>query len=192
MSTIIDLVILFTNFFYIGAFSFGGGNAMIPFIEDVVRSNGWMTSGQFADMIAISQITPGPIAINMATYVGFNVAGPIGSVVATLAVSCPAFILILIIMRFILEKFNNSFYVKAVFIGLRPAVVGLIAVAVLNVATIALYNKEIYNQTSSVVQSINYLGVFITIASFIAMYKWRIHPIKCILVAGIFGALFMN
>lgn len=177
---------LFISFLYIGSVSFGGGNAMIPFIQELVEKYGWMDAAGFADMLAISQVTPGPIAINMATYVGYTVAGPIGSFFSTLAVSLPAFTLITLIMRFILKKFQDSPYMKGILHYLRPAVVGLISVAVVNVASIALVNTG-----ESGLGSINILGVCITIGSLIAMLKFKVSPIVCIIIAGIIGVIAM-
>lgn len=187
---LVKLLILFGNFFYIGAFSFGGGNAMIPFIQQLVEKNGWMTASQFADMLAISQVTPGPIAINMATYVGFTVAGPLGSLMSTIAVCLPAFILISLVMGFILDKFKDSKYVKAVLNGLRPAVVGLIGVAIVNVSAIALVNEPVIGDFSHIVGNINYIAVIITITSLIAILRWKVHPVVCIIGAGVLGLIF--
>ena len=123
---------LFYTFFKIGLFGFGGGYAMLSMIQgEVVTRYGWLTPQEFTDIVAISQMTPGPIGINSATYVGFTATGSIwGSVIATLAVVLPSFILMLVISKFFL-KYQKHPAVEAVFSGLRPAVVGLLASAAL-------------------------------------------------------------
>ena len=123
---------LFYTFFKIGLFGFGGGYAMLSMIQgEVVTRYGWLTSQEFTDIVAISQMTPGPIGINSATYVGFTATGSVwGSIIATLAVVLPSFILMLAISKFFL-KYQKHPAVEAVFSGLRPAVVGLLASAAL-------------------------------------------------------------
>ena len=123
---------LFYTFFKIGLFGFGGGYAMLSMIQgEVVTRYGWLTSQEFTDIVAISQMTPGPIGINSATYVGFTATGSVwGSIIATLAVVLPSFILMLAISKFFL-KYQKHPVVEAVFSGLRPAVVGLLASAAL-------------------------------------------------------------
>lgn len=123
---------LFITFFKIGLFSFGGGYAMLALIQDeVVNKHNWITIGQFTDIIAISQVTPGPIAINTATYIGFQSSGSVlGSFVATFGVSLPS-ILITTLLYLFLSKFNNHPIIQNAFKGLRPIVVGLILSAAL-------------------------------------------------------------
>lgn len=122
---------LFLSYLKIGFFGFGGGYAMLSLIHsEVVVRNGWLTNGEFSDIVAISQMTPGPIAINSATYIGYEVAGLLGSVVATVAVCLPALTIMMLITRFFLRLRNNR-YVKGVVIGMRPVVVGMIASAAL-------------------------------------------------------------
>ncbi|MDN6852659.1 MAG: chromate transporter, partial [Tetragenococcus koreensis] len=111
---------LFYEFFKTGLFSVGGGLATMPFLYDMADRTGWFTYGQLADMIAISESTPGAIGINMATYVGYLTVGPVGGIIATVGLVSPAIIIIMIIGGF-LTKFRNNFYVDAVFYGLRPA-----------------------------------------------------------------------
>lgn len=132
---------LFFEFCKVGLFSVGGGLATIPFLTDMGERTGWFTSGQLADMIAISESTPGPMGVNMATYVGFTTAGLPGGVVATLGLVFPSIIVILIIAKF-LQKFRQSRVVDGVFYGLRAASVALITAALLQVARIALMFHE--------------------------------------------------
>ena len=128
------LIQLFVSFFKIGAFSFGGGYAMLPLLEkEVIKTHNWMSSREFIDIFAISEMTPGPIAVNSATFLGYKVAGFIGAFTATFAVILPSFIVISLIFAFIL-KFKNSPYVDWIFKGIRPIVLGLILAAGITVA----------------------------------------------------------
>ena len=125
------LLQLFLSYLKIGFFGFGGGYAMLSLIHsEVVVRNGWLTNGEFSDIVAISQMTPGPIAINSATYIGYEVAGFWGSVVATVAVCLPALTIMMLITRFFLRLRDNR-YVQGVVMGMRPVVVGMIASAAL-------------------------------------------------------------
>jgi chromate transporter len=130
---------LFFEFFRTGLFAVGGGLATLPFLYHISDSTGWFTHAQLADMIAVSESTPGPMGVNMATYVGFTVGGVPGAVVATLGLVAPSIIVILIIAKF-LAKFRTNKTVDAVFYGLRPASCGLIAAAGLSVVALALLN----------------------------------------------------
>ena len=125
------LLELFLSYLKIGFFGFGGGYAMLSLIQnEVVMQRGWITASQFSDIVAISQMTPGPIAINSATYIGYTVAGFWGSVVATLAVSLPAMTLMILITRFYLRLRSNR-YVAGAMSAMRPVVIGMIAAAAL-------------------------------------------------------------
>jgi chromate transporter len=127
------LLRLFFTFAKIGAFSFGGGYAMLPLIShEVVTSHQWVTLNEFVDVIALSQATPGPIAINSATYIGYKVAGFWGSVVATLGVVSPS-LMIMLTLAFLFYRYRNVALVKDIFRGIRPVVVVLIAAAALSV-----------------------------------------------------------
>lgn len=122
---------LFVSYLKIGFFGFGGGYAMLSLIHsEVVVRNQWLTNGEFSDIVAISQMTPGPIAINSATYIGYEVAGVLGSVVATVSVCLPALTIMMLITRFFLRLRDNR-YVRGVVMGMRPVVVGMIASAAL-------------------------------------------------------------
>lgn len=126
------LWLLFKTFFLIGLFGFGGGYAMLPLIQkEIVFKHAWLTAQQFADIIAVAEITPGPIAINTATYVGYQIAGLTGSVFATLGVVAPSFILIATLANIVLKNKNNPYF-QGVFRGLRPIVVALIIGAAIN------------------------------------------------------------
>ena len=125
------LLQLFASYLKIGFFGFGGGYAMLSLIHsEVVVHNEWLTNGEFSDIVAISQMTPGPIAINSATYIGYEVAGIWGSIVATIAVCLPALTIMMLLTRFFLRLHDNS-YVKGVVSGMKPVVIGMIMAAAL-------------------------------------------------------------
>ena len=168
------LLKLFITFFKIGLFSFGGGYAMLPLIsKEVVYNNHWLDAKEFADLIAISQATPGPIAINGATYVGYRVGGFWGSIFSTLGVVLPSFIIMLLIIKFF-NAFKNNEYVENAFLGLRPATIGLIAAA----AVLVSYDSFI-----------DFKSVLIFTGVFIASYKYKADPILLTVAAGIVGSI---
>ena len=167
---------LLSVYLKIGLFGFGGGYAMLSLIQfEVVDKHHWLTLQQFMDIVAISQVTPGPIGINSATYIGYTVTGNVwGAILATFAVCLPSFLLVLFISYFF-AKFKNNIYVKAAMSGLLPMSVALIAAAAL-----LLMNKENF---------IDYKSLFIFAAAFILTWKYKIHPILMICLAGTAGLL---
>ncbi|MEG0647564.1 MAG: chromate transporter [Bacteroides sp.] len=175
---------LFYTFFKIGLFGFGGGYAMLSMIQgEVVTQYGWLSSQEFTDIVAISQMTPGPIGINAATYVGYTASGNVwGSVIATFAVILPSFILMLTISKFFL-KYQKHPTVEFVFKGLRPAVVGLLASAAL-----VLMNTENFGSPSTDMYSF-VVSVILFLIAFIGTRKFRINPILIIVACGIAGLL---
>lgn len=132
---------LFSEFFQIGLFAVGGGPATIPFLMDIPERHSWYTKTDVVDMLAVSESTPGPIGINMATYAGFRAAGLPGGITATLSLVLPSIIVIIIVAR-ILEKFSKNPYVRTVFSGIRPLVTGLIATAVCGIFEAALFTDS--------------------------------------------------
>ena len=175
---------LFYTFFKIGLFGFGGGYAMLSMIQgEVVTRYGWLTSQEFTDIVAISQMTPGPIGINSATYVGFTATGSVwGSIIATLAVVLPSFILMLAISKFFL-KYQKHPVVEAVFSGLRPAVVGLLASAAL-----VLMNAENFRSPKEDMYSF-IISCLIFLVAFVGTRKYKINPILMIVACGIAGLI---
>ena len=175
---------LFYTFFKIGLFGFGGGYAMLSMIQgEVVTRYGWLTSQEFTDIVAISQMTPGPIRINSATYVGFTATGSVwGSIIATLAVVLPSFILMLAISKFFL-KYQKHPVVEAVFSGLRPAVVGLLASAAL-----VLMNAENFSSPKEDMYSF-IISCLIFLVAFVGTRKYKINPILMIVACGIAGLI---
>ena len=164
----------------LGLFGFAGGYAMLPLIQREVVDSGWITSQMFTAIVAISQMTPGPIGINSATYIGYVVTGSVlGSLVTTLTVVLPPFILTLIAAHYI-ERHKQSTFIKGAFMGLRPVVVGLIASAAL-----LLMNSENFGYEVSE----RMITIAICVASFCIVYFTRVHPILVIILAGITGLL---
>ena len=184
------LLRLFWEFFKIGLFAVGGGMATIPFLYDLSDRTGWFTYSQLADMIAISESTPGPIGVNMSTYVGYEMAGIAGSIFTTLGVVTPSSIIIVIVSIF-LQKFRDNRYVESAFYGLRPASSGLIASAALSVTTVALLMDGW--TWGTLLGSIRWPAV--ALAAFLAVVtnlkqtkKW--HPIAFLGFSAVVGIVF--
>lgn len=175
---------LFYTFFKIGLFGFGGGYAMLSMIQgEVVTRYDWVSTQEFTDIVAISQSTPGPIGINAATYVGFTATGSIwGSVIATFAVVLPSFTLMLTISKFFL-KYQKHPAVEAVFSGLRPAVVGLLASAAL-----VLMNVENFGSPTDDTYTF-VISIIIFLVAFIGTKKYHANPILMIIACGIAGLI---
>lgn len=183
---------LFYEFFKTGLFAVGGGLASIPFLYDISDKTGWFTYEQLADMIAISESTPGAIGINMATYIGYLTAGPLGGIVATIGLVTPSIIIILIIARF-LAKFRNNPFVEASFYGLRPASTALIAAAGVSVVWIDLFNPSRLIDANDWVGFVNWKSLFLAVILFLLMRHRRlkkVHPIFFIAIAAIIGIVF--
>ena len=184
---------LFWEFFKTGLFAVGGGMATLPFLYSMSDTTGWFTHAQLADMIAVSESTPGPIGVNMATYVGFTAAGIPGAVIATLGLITPSIIIILIIAR-VLTAFRQNKYVDAAFYGLRPCSVGLIAAAGLLVVKIALFDFDLFKQTGVLLDLFNWkaillAAVLIVLTRYVKPLK-KLHPVIFILGSAALGALF--
>jgi chromate transporter len=184
---------LFFEFFRAGLFAVGGGLATIPFLQDISLRTGWYSAGDLANMIAVSESTPGPMGVNMATYVGFEIAGVPGAVVATLGLICPSIIIILIISKF-LQKFRQSRGVDAVFYGLRPASTALISAAGISVVAIALLNTSAWDGTASSLGQVFQWKCIILAAVLLVCTNIKklksLHPIVWILLAAVAGIVF--
>ena len=180
---------LFWEFFKTGLFAVGGGLATLPFLTDMSKTTGWFTSADIADMVAVSESTPGPLGINMATYIGNKTAGIPGGIIATLGLITPAIIIICVISLF-LTKFRDSKVVKRVFYGLRPASTGLIAAAGIGVAKIALLNLPAFEAGGGIAVLFNWKLVILAVACFIAFRKIKVHPIVFILASAAVGVIF--
>ena len=184
---------LFYEFFKTGLFAVGGGMATIPFLTDMSQRTGWFTAGQLADMIAVGESTPGPIGVNMATYVGFTTAGVPGAVIATVGLVTPSVIIILIVARF-LQAFRQNRYVDAVFYGLRPCSVGLIAAAGMSVVVLSLLNTELFAATGNVADLFRWKCLILA-AVLLVCTRWvpkvkDLHPVVMILASAVVGAVF--
>lgn len=184
---------LFIEFFKTGLFAVGGGMATLPFLYAMSDSTGWFSHAQLADMIAVSESTPGPIGVNMATYVGFSTAGIAGAVAATVGLVTPSVIVILLIAK-ALQAFRSNKYVDAAFYGLRPCSIGLIAAAGLLVVRVALLNTELYSLTGSFPDLFNFkalilAAVLVVLTRYFKPTKGR-HPVLFIAISALAGALF--
>ena len=191
---------LFYEFFKVGLFSVGGGLATLPFLRHLGEVTGWFSAADLANMVAVSESTPGAMGINMATYVGFTVGGQsglpggniVGAVIATLGLVAPSILVILIIAKF-LQKFRQSRVVDGVFSGLRPASTGLIAAAGLSVAQIALLTGAAWTGWNSLAAIINWKGIILAAAVFVCMQVKalkKLHPIVYIAAAAVIGVVF--
>jgi len=182
------LLQLFLSFFKIGIFTFGGGYAMIPLITDEVIAHAWVESTDILiDFIAISESTPGPFAINIATFIGFEQAGVLGDIVATLGVVLPSFIIILFI-AIAFKRFSTNKYVRGFLDGVRPVVPGII----LSVAIVFIL-KGVFGISGFEYQDFTFeVGAIIifAISFFVSKLKKKIHPIYIVLISGILGLIF--
>ena len=187
------LIRLFFEFLKIGLFSVGGGMATLPFLYDMADKTGWFTYAQIADMLAVSESTPGPIGINMATYVGYTTAGIPGALAATIGTIIPGIALVLIITA-ILDKFRNNVYVEGAFYGLRPASVGLITEAGILVVEISLMNTALYQQTGSIADLFQWKAIVLA-AILLVLTRWvkktkGLHPVYFIAFSAVVGIVF--
>ena len=189
---------LFFRFFFVGLFSVGGGLATLPFLTEMAEVTGWFTQTDISNMIAISESTPGPIGINMATYVGFQTGegfagtagGFLGALIAPLGLTAPALIIVLAISKMLL-RFRFSKYVEWVFYGLRAASLGLIASACLGVARIAFFSADAFSQSADFFAAVDYKSIILSVLIFLGVKKFKkIHPIVFILIAAAVGILF--
>ncbi len=184
---------LFWEFFKTGLFAVGGGMATLPFLYDISTRTGWFTHAMLADMVAVSESTPGPIGVNMATYVGYTTAGIPGAVIATLGLITPSVIIILLIAR-ALKAFKSNPLVEAGFYGLRPCSIGLIAAACYLVIKIALFNPEVYAETGRLADLFNVKAIALA-AVLLVCTRWvkklkGLHPVFFILASALVGVVF--
>ena len=186
---------LFLTFLEIGAVSFGGGYGMISLVREKVISNGWLTDGEFLNMIAVAESTPGPIAVNMATFVGSTQGGVLGSALATLGVILPAFIIMLIIASLIknLLKYKG---VQAVLGGIRPAVVGLIVATASTMILSTVIGVSASGFSLSIPDMVKNIGIFAAVVGAAALYKKlrkkKISPILLIVFSGVLGLILFS
>lgn len=177
---------LFWAFFQIGLFSFGGGYAAVPLIQNqIVETNHWLEMGQFADLITIAEMTPGPIAVNSATFVGQQIAGAAGAVVCTFGCILPSLIVVLL-LSYLYIKFRNLQVVQGILTGLRPAIVAMIASAGLSLLVLALFNASL---DKIVLSDFRIVEGIIFLVSLILLRKFKVNPIAVIFGSGIIGTL---
>lgn len=200
MNEVFDLII---QFFITGLLAFGGGMATLPFLYDMSDNFGWFKKSDVLQMLAVSESTPGPIGVNMATYVGFTVLASygigwaiLGGIISTLSLVLPSVIVIIIVSK-LLDKFKNSPLVDSIFVAIRPASLALIAASWLGVlySTMLIIPKDyvfsLSSSSTSLLSLINWKGVALFIVLFISM-KWlkKLHPIVFILISAVIGIIF--
>lgn len=173
---------LFWSFFQIGLFSIGGGYAAMPLIQNqVVTLHNWLSMKEFADVITISQMTPGPIAINSATFVGIQIAGIPGAIIATIGCVAPSCIIVLS-LAFIYYKFRGLSVIQGVLAGLRPAVIAMIASAGISLVMLAFWNgKEV------TLPNFDYIAVILFAVALFVLRKWKVNPIYVMIGTGVIG-----
>lgn len=179
----IGILIMFWEFFKTGLFAVGGGMATIPFLYDMAKRFPWFSQDIIPDMIAISESTPGPIGVNMATYAGYTAFGIFGGIVATLGLVLPSFIIILIVSKF-LDKFGDNFNVKAAFYGIRPVVTGLIFLAAVEIFKAVIIKSF---TLSPFYIDVDIKAVILFAVLLVLTNKIKIHP-----VFYVFGAAFLG
>jgi chromate transporter len=175
---------LFVGFFKIGLFTVGGGYAMLPLMQQEIAKYGWITAAEFVDIIAIAEMTPGPISVNAATFAGFRSAGVLGSIVATAALTLPSLLVILPLANF-WEANQDHPVLKAIFSGIKPAVAGLIVAAAIYIGQTALQHDPLLTQNAGF--PIDFRSVLIAVAVFVAVRKRKVDPIKAIIVSALVG-----
>ena len=182
---------LFYEFFKAGLFAVGGGLATLPFLYDISDATGWFTHAQLADMVAVSESTPGPIGINMSTYVGYTTGGIPGAVIATLGLVTPSIIVILIVAGF-LRAFKDNRYVKAAFYGLRPASTGLITAACWSLVAISLLRLDAFS-AGGLLAVFNWKALLLAAALLALTHVKKLkdlHPAAFLALSAVVGVVF--
>ena len=177
------LLSLFLTFFKIGAFTFGGGYAMLPLIQADVLAHGWVSQEELINFIAVSESTPGPFAVNIATYIGSEMGGILGSVCATLGVVLPSFLIILLVARFY-EKFKTNTIVSGCMSGLKPAVIGLIGGAVISIGKTVFVSELVSMQVFYDIKTYVSFAIFAVMA--VLAFR-KVHPIWIVVLSAAIG-----
>lgn len=180
MGVYLEMMLVFAM---IGLFCFGGGYGILPFIQGEVIDRGWMTAQEFVNVIAVSESTPGPLGINVATYVGYKMGGLVGAAFSTIGLMLPAFFLVLLVTRLLQTEKGSSLW-KRFTIGIRPVVVGLIFYAAWAIA------KTVLVHSGAAGMQLDWCGIVLAIIGFVAVQKLKVHPVLLIGTAAILGALF--
>lgn len=181
MSLYLEMMIVFAM---IGLFCFGGGYGILPFIQGEVIGRGWMSAQEFVNIIAVSESTPGPLGINVATYVGFKMGGILGAVFSTVGLMLPAFFLVMLVTRALQTEKGGKLWQRLT-VGIRPVVVGLIFYAAYSIA------RTVLLQTGGAGLQIDWWGVALAVVGFLAIHKWKLHPVLLIGTAAVLGAVFV-
>ena len=185
------LIKLFFIFMYIGFFAVGGGLVAASFMQPIlVDKYALITSEKFYQMLAISESTPGPIGINMATYVGNELYGPLGGIITTIGEVLPSLIVILIVAKF-MTRYKENAIVKSVFSCLRPATSGLVMVAMVNVYKIALLTLDKFNQTKVFIDLFPLPSIIFFVLALPVLFKTKLHPVFIIIAGAVFGYIFL-
>lgn len=179
---------LFATFFKIGLFSFGGGYGMIPMIERELQANNWLSAQEFVRVISISEMTPGPIAVNTATLIGYKTAGIMGGAIATIGVALPSFILI-IATSHLLYKFRSHLLIKRVLFGIKPVILALIIVALVFVARNTLFREELLH-VSDFFTLMDPFSVIIMVICVAILFTLKVNPVFLLLASGAAGVIF--
>lgn len=184
-----NLLILFASFFKIGIFGYGGGTGMLPLIFQTVQSLGLVTEKQFADLVAVSQVTPGPIAVNAATFVGFSSQGLAGALIATLGVVIPSFVPIIIVMR-LMDRYKETTVLTGIMKGVRPATPALIAAAVIFIAQTCIVNCDIFSaeMITGWKDMINWIPLAMCAVTVVMTGKFRLNPMIAYGIMALIGA----
>lgn len=177
----LTLITLCWEFFKTGLFSIGGGLATLPFLFKISERYGWYTVSELTNMVAVSESTPGPIGVNMATYTGALITGPVGGVLATLSLVFPSIVVIILVAQF-LEKFSENKLVKNVFYGLRPAVVGMLLSSILTVFESSMFKGDFMTGID-----LRYWGLLAVLV--FGIYKFKKHPILYIGIGAVVGII---
>ncbi|MDD3368100.1 MAG: chromate transporter [Lachnospiraceae bacterium] len=181
---------LFFDFFKVGLFSIGGGLATLPFLYEMQKNTGWFTIGDISNMIAVSESTPGPMGVNMATYVGYTSAGAFGGAIATLGLIAPSIIIIIIVSNF-MQKFKENKYVKGALYALKAASVALISVAGVGVMRVCFLNGGIFDPANPFLNQVLWKSVLYGVILFaVTKITKKSNPIMMIVVSGLVGFLF--
>lgn len=184
-----NFFVLLFEFFKTGLFAVGGGLATIPFLQEMIGKYGWFSESMLATMIAVSESTPGPMGINMATYTGFLVDGVLGGIVTTMSLVAPSIIIIIIVAK-MLDKFKESQLVKDVFYGIRPAVVGFIMSACMTIFLLTLAKVDAFNVSKNIVDLFNYVNIGLVAVIYFIYKKFKPHPILIIVSCALLGIVF--
>ena len=179
---------LFAEFFKVGLFSFGGGNAMLPLIYQSIQKFSQLGTSAFSDMVALSQVTPGPVAVNAATFIGLEAGGIPGAVFATLGVCLPCFLIMLIVIR-LLDRFRGSTLVEGAFAGIRPVTIGLLLAAVIFIMNGVLVKGPVVSAEMADPGYYNLIPIGIFAVSILLISLFKLKPLHVMLIMGAAGAL---